>query len=622
MNNFFKVLFVLSLTAGFAFGQLFDRVAEIPLPADESSFGNMISGVDFDGDGNMEIYAVNNNWSDGGISGELVPKIYKYEFVPASETFEMVWSAVLDIPKQNTWPALTYGDLDQDNKMEIYWGPVNFTDATNANPSRVVVFETAGDGSDVMGVSDGNGNYLPNAQWSIVDEDNANHRPFRWVVSDVDNDSVDELVFCTRAGSMRYGVISVSDIPDNGDGSEEWTLEASDMSAGAVTGSTTYDMAVMNNTIYLLHDGGDVTAITNDGSTYTVQPIITGLLTGSWNSATVVDIDEDDTDEMLVASWSSSGQNVYLVEGEGANITATIVADLSGLVGSSARLYGGAVGDIDQDGNIDYVVGTRDATPNAAIARVKYIGGDIAATASYESTLIDQEFQSSSGRWMHINVANVDGDPNHEVLYSEGTGSQAPIVIIDSEGTLPVELTSFSASIKDGAVNLVWETATELNNYGFEIQRKAEGSEFTTVSFIEGFGTSSEKHSYSFADRNLAFGTYSYRLKQIDYDGNSSFSDVVEVDFSVPVEFNLAQNFPNPFNPSTSIKFGIPEEASVSLKIFNMLGEEVAVIVNNEVYSAGTHTVQFNASNLPSGTYVYALSTGNKVLTNKMVLLK
>ncbi|GJQ64090.1 MAG: hypothetical protein SCALA702_31430 [Melioribacteraceae bacterium] len=622
MNNFFKVFFILVVVAGLSFGQLFQRVAEISLPSGESSFGNMISGVDLDGDGQKEIYAVNNNWNDGLPPGELIPKIYKYEFNNVTDEIELVWSAIADIPLQNTWPALTVGDLDQDGKMEVIWGPVNFTGSSNPNPSRIMVWEVAGDGSDVLGVSDGAGGYTANAEWTITDNDDENHRPFRWFVTDIDNDDTNELVMCTRAGDLRYAVVSVSDVPDNGDDSEEWTLEASDLGNGAVTGNTTYDMAIMNNTIYLLHNSGDVTPITNDGTAYTVEPILTGLTLGSWNSATVVDIDENGVDEMLVASWSSTGQNIYLLQGDGATLTSTVIADVSGLVSAFGRLYGGAAGDIDNNGMLDYVVGSRDALPNAAIVRVEYLGGDITQSSNYQATVIDQEFAAAGGRWMHINVADIDTDPNLEILYSEGTGEQAPIVVIDKDGMLPVELSSFTASIKDGYVNLDWETATEINNLGFEVERKAEGSEFKTIGFVDGHGTTTEAQNYSFVDENRTFGQYTYRLKQVDQDGQYTYSNELEVDFSVPVEFNLTQNYPNPFNPTTTIQFGIPEDASVSLRVYNMLGEEVAVLLNNELLSAGTHTAQFNASALSSGTYVYSLVAGNNVVSKKMTVLK
>ncbi|MBU2445908.1 MAG: VCBS repeat-containing protein, partial [Bacteroidetes bacterium] len=164
--------------------ETFVRQTTIAVPAIEpTGFGNVISGVDLDGDGKMEIYAVNNNWNDAG--AELIPRIYKFEF--DGTKWDTVWRATLNIPLQNTWPALAIGDLDKDGKMEVIWAPINFTDATkNPNPARVVVFEVKGDGSDILGIPDGTGNYLPNAQWNMGVANMYNLRPFRWFVADVD----------------------------------------------------------------------------------------------------------------------------------------------------------------------------------------------------------------------------------------------------------------------------------------------------------------------------------------------------------------------------------------------------------------------------------------------------
>jgi len=186
---------------------------------------------------------------------------------------------------------------------------------------------------------------------------------------------------------------------------------------------------------------------------------------------------------------------------------------------------------------------------------------------------------------------------------------------------LPVELTSFNASVVSNDVHLNWVTATEINNRGFEVQRKLE-SDFVTIGFIQGKGTTTEAQSYSFVDKDLQTGQYSYRLKQIDLSGSYEYSNSIEVNINVPIEFNLAQNFPNPFNPVTTIRFGIAKESRVNLIIFNTLGEEVAVLLNNEFKDAGTYDVTFNASSLASGTYIYRLQAGDVVFTKKMILTK
>lgn len=436
-SKYFLVFATVILFASFANAQLFNRAGTIPLPAgptnSETGFGNVISGVDFDGDGRVEIYAVNNNWNDDG--DELVPKIYKYELNPATEEFEMVWTATLNIPLQNTWPALTYGDWDGDGKMEVIWGPVNFTDASaNPNPARIVVFEEVGDGSDVMGVPDGSGGYKPNAQWTITSTNLFNLRPIKWQLVDIDGDGDLELVYgsrVTQAGpGNRFGVVSVSDIPDNGDGSEVWTLEASD-EANVIPAGVIYDMTVMGNTLYLFHDGGSVTPVEYSGGSWTIHPTQAGLAGGgSWWSASTVDINEDGTEEILVASWGTTNRKVYLLQGSGASITSTEIADLAPLVGAG-RIYSTAVGDVDNDGNMDFVFGSRDATPNAAITLMKYLGGDIASSASYETKLIDGGF-ATGGRWLIVNTADLNGDGKDDVIYGEGTGDKRPLVLLEA----------------------------------------------------------------------------------------------------------------------------------------------------------------------------------------------
>jgi hypothetical protein len=186
---------------------------------------------------------------------------------------------------------------------------------------------------------------------------------------------------------------------------------------------------------------------------------------------------------------------------------------------------------------------------------------------------------------------------------------------------VPVELTSFTASVTGSNVKLDWETASELNNSGFSIERKSINSEFTEVGFVPGFGTTTEAKSYSFLDQNLKNGTYSYRLKQIDFDGTFEYSKEVEIEVSTPASFSLEQNYPNPFNPSTSIKYSVPESGNIRLSVYNTVGEEVAVLVKG-FSQAGSFEVTFNASNLSTGVYLYKLQSANSVQTKKMMLLK
>ncbi|MEJ2195247.1 MAG: T9SS type A sorting domain-containing protein, partial [Ignavibacteriaceae bacterium] len=186
---------------------------------------------------------------------------------------------------------------------------------------------------------------------------------------------------------------------------------------------------------------------------------------------------------------------------------------------------------------------------------------------------------------------------------------------------VPVELSSFAASVSENSVTLNWATATELNNSGFDILRKDKSNQWNKIGFVPGFGTSSETHSYTFADKNLNSGQYAYRLKQVDFAGSSELSDVVYVDVTDPARYGLSQNYPNPFNPNTTIKFSIPEASNVTLKVFNTLGEEISVLVNR-VMEAGTHEINFDASQLHSGIYFYRIDAGAFSQVKKMTLLK
>ena len=192
--------------------------------------------------------------------------------------------------------------------------------------------------------------------------------------------------------------------------------------------------------------------------------------------------------------------------------------------------------------------------------------------------------------------------------------------------SIPVELTSFTASVVDGNVVLNWITATELNNSGFEVQKavtlSAEKRQtWEAIGFVNGNGTSTETHTYSFADQNPVAGKSYYRLKQIDFDGSFEYSNIVEVDLTLPIEFSLEQNYPNPFNPATSIQYTISSKQNVQLLVYNVLGKEIATLVNEEK-PAGNYKVNFDASKLSSGVYFYQLQAGSFVETKKMILIR
>lgn len=186
---------------------------------------------------------------------------------------------------------------------------------------------------------------------------------------------------------------------------------------------------------------------------------------------------------------------------------------------------------------------------------------------------------------------------------------------------VPVELISFSATTDNRNVNLNWATATETNNSGFEIERRYDKTDWLEIGFVPGHGTTTEKQNYSYIDQNVNAGIYSYRLKQVDFDGTFEYSNEIFVNVTAPLEFTLDQNFPNPFNPSTTINYSIPNSSFVQLIVYNSIGQEIAILVN-EIIEGGNHSVDFDASNLPSGIYLYKLQAGSFVETKKMILMK
>lgn len=188
---------------------------------------------------------------------------------------------------------------------------------------------------------------------------------------------------------------------------------------------------------------------------------------------------------------------------------------------------------------------------------------------------------------------------------------------------VPVELISFNATVSGNSVNLKWETASETNNKGFEVQRSTSPGSWFTIAFLKGAGTTIEKTSYNFTDNNPVNGKIRYRLKQTDFDGTVRIIAPVEVDFAGVTEYSLSQNYPNPFNPETKINFSLKQGGNVSLKLYNLLGKEIATLINENM-DAGKHSFRLDAAalGLASGTYFYELKSGSFSKMMKLVYLK
>ncbi len=251
-------------------------------------------------------------------------------------------------------------------------------------------------------------------------------------------------------------------------------------------------------------------------------------------------------------------------------------------------------------------------TPAAGNINISFPSGNILSTFPGN---VDMKVTTSGNVSVGTYTITIVGNgPNGTPVHKRTVSLVVGLVI-------PVELTAFNASVNKNDVVLNWTTATELNNLGFEIQRKSRDDSYQSIAFINGKGTTTEINDYTYIDKTVDAGMYSYRLMQKDYDGTFAYSQEVEVEINLPLEYSLDQNYPNPFNPTTTIRYSIPEDNFVSIKLFDILGNEVLTLVN-EQRQAGRYEMLFNASNIASGVYYYQINSGSFTQTRKLMLMK
>jgi hypothetical protein len=319
-----------------------------------------------------------------------------------------------------------------------------------------------------------------------------------------------------------------------------------------------------------------------------------GASAGVIQISLIRDLNSDLIPDVLVASFANNGLNC-LSGADGAQLWSWQMDYQFGVA---------SIPDLNNDGVEDVIAGAR-------YGNLYTIGG------RGDTLLFMHSFPND---WLYTvnKIPSIDGNFSYEIL----AGTRDGKVVCFSGGTqaVPVELKSFSGYAADNKVSLNWTTATETNNSGFEIERKTIG-EWETIGFVPGSGTTTELRSYSFNDENISSGNYSYRLKQIDYNGLFEYSEVIEIEVGVPSQYSLEQNYPNPFNPVTTISYSLKDKGLVSLKVYDILGNEVATLLNEEMES-GTYEYKFNASAIASGIYFYTLKAGDFLSTKKMILLK
>ena len=208
-------------------------------------------------------------------------------------------------------------------------------------------------------------------------------------------------------------------------------------------------------------------------------------------------------------------------------------------------------------------------------------------------------------------------------IYINGTWSGGGTICL---GALPVSLSSFTHAVNKRDVTLNWVTEWELNNLGFDVERRKPEGNWQKVGFVQGTGTTNEQKAYAFKDEKLSVGRYEYRLKQVDYNGNYEYFALEnDVDIKPPQNFSMSQNYPNPSNPKSKIDYEIPVDGKVTIRLYDILGKEAASIVN-ETKIAGYYSAEFDGTNLSSGVYFYRIivegGTQKFSKTLKMILVK
>jgi hypothetical protein len=309
------------------------------------------------------------------------------------------------------------------------------------------------------------------------------------------------------------------------------------------------------------------------------------------------------TGVIIGASSANVGQSVY-----------GVLVDTSGVILDSSSYHTILATDLGATVTFNF--------PNAKKVSNQYIFVGLAEPksnngADFYPLGIQSESPTRANAYYYTDITG--GVPANVTTYN-----RFPIEASFAVQTTPVELTSFTSNAKNGIVTLKWSTATETNNSGYDIERSIAANTWVKVGSVNGNNTTSKISNYSFVDDASKLGAVSinYRIKQIDLDGSSKYyylSSAVQI--SAPKSFELSQNYPNPFNPNTSIRYNIPKDSKVKIEVYDALGRTVASLVN-EYKSAGSYSVNFDASSLASGVYLYKISAGDFTATKKMNLLK
>ncbi|MDD8018484.1 MAG: T9SS type A sorting domain-containing protein, partial [Bacteroidota bacterium] len=373
-----------------------------------------------------------------------------------------------------------------------------------------------------------------------------------------------------------------------------WTKSSNTLS----TNNNVSAVTILNSTVNYLGFAG-----TTDGKVFKCDSLDPAPGTDNWRDITPAGNNTGWVRRIVVDSTNK--KNIYATYGG---------YDTSGTLQSRHVWHSTNQGTswTDISGNLPNVpVHTLVIDPNSS--STLYVGTETGVYTTTDNGITWTTLNSGMPSYVPVDELVMQNDTRSLFAFTHGRG------VWKLDNVLPVELTEFFALSKTSSVELQWTTATENNNYGFEVEKSYSPNQWEKIGFIDGAGTSNSQHHYTFTDQSPSGGINTYRLKQIDHDGKFKYSPIAEA--TVPMKFSLSQNFPNPFNPATAIKFSVPSASHVSLKIFNSAGQEVADVVSQDI-AAGTYTARWDATGFASGVYFYRLQTGNLVETKKLMLLK
>ncbi|HKB85986.1 MAG TPA: FG-GAP-like repeat-containing protein [Ignavibacteriaceae bacterium] len=599
----------------------FEKITEGPLVNDGgSSYG--CSWGDYDNDGNIDLFVCNYNENN-----------FLYRNNGDGTFTKITAGAIVSDGGSSTCPA--WADYDNDGFLDLY-----VCNRTSAN---------------FLYHNNGNGTFTRILTGTIVTE-NKNSSACAW--GDYDNDGYPDM-YVANSGpadnslfhnnqdgtfTQITGDPCVSDLEHFN--SVTWADYDNDgcLDILTVPGILTYT----SFDVYLYHNNGNGTFTRVTGLPHN------GINTGGGSG--MIDVDNDGDLDIFASAYD--GNNLLLLNDGNGNFSQVTSGTL---IANGNYNEGDSWADYDKDGDLDLFVavnnyfggnnrlflnngnssswlgvkctgtGSNRMGIGAVLKATAVINGQQVSQTSVISTQTGGGTSSQNSIIAHFGFGDASTIDTISIDWPDGIQdkfynvSVNQILSVQEGETVPVEIVSFTAAACEDGVVLNWQTATETNNKGFDVERRVNNSQLSAgwerIGFAGGVGTVIEPKTYSYTDKNIPDGNYSYRLKQIDFNGTYEYSKEAEVNVNNPVEFSLSQNYPNPFNPVTTIRYSIPEDGNIKLKVYNSLGQQEAELINGFV-KAGSREVKFDGSGLASGVYFYKIESGNEVIIKKLMLLK